>query len=162
MASHSSTLCLENPMDGGLPMVGCSSWGREESDRTERLHFQFSLSCTEEGNGTPLRTVAWHGIMDGGTWWAMSMGSLRVGHDWVTSLSRFTFMHWRRKWEPTPVFLPAVYGVTQSWTRLKWLSSSSFSVLINSSKQPWFIAVIHSFIQCSKSFQVDIPALICL
>ena len=35
-----------------------------------------------------------------------SMGSLRVGHDSVTSLSLFTFMHWRRKWHPTPVFLP--------------------------------------------------------
>ena len=62
-----------------------------------------------------------------------SMGSLRVGHDWATSLSLFTFMHWRRKWQPTPVFLPgesrdggawraAIYGVAQSWTRLKWLS----------------------------------------
>ena len=35
-----------------------------------------------------------------------SMGSLRVRHDWATSLSLFTFMHWRRKWQPTPVFLP--------------------------------------------------------
>ena len=35
-----------------------------------------------------------------------SMGSLRVGHDWATSLSLFSFMHWRRKWQPTPVFLP--------------------------------------------------------
>ena len=35
-----------------------------------------------------------------------SMGSLRVGHDWATSLSLFTLMHWRRKWQPTPVFLP--------------------------------------------------------
>ena len=35
-----------------------------------------------------------------------SMGSQRVGHDWVTSLSLFTFLHWRRKWQPTPVFLP--------------------------------------------------------
>ena len=34
-----------------------------------------------------------------------SMGSLRIGHDWATSLSLFTFMHWRRKWQPTPVFL---------------------------------------------------------
>ena len=33
-----------------------------------------------------------------------SMGSLGVGHDWVTSLSLFTFLHWRRKWQPTPVF----------------------------------------------------------
>ena len=35
-----------------------------------------------------------------------SMGSWRVRHDWVTSLSLFTFTHWRRKWQPTPVFLP--------------------------------------------------------
>ena len=35
-----------------------------------------------------------------------SMGSLRVGHNWATSLSLFTFMRWRRKWQPTPVFLP--------------------------------------------------------
>ena len=65
-----------------------------------------------------------------------SMGSRRVRHDRATSLSLFTFMHWRRKWQPTPVFLPgesrdggawwaAVYGVAQSRTRLKRLSSSS-------------------------------------
>ena len=35
-----------------------------------------------------------------------SMGSLRVGHNWVTSLALFTFTHWRREWQPTPVFLP--------------------------------------------------------
>ena len=35
-----------------------------------------------------------------------SLGSLRVGHNWATSLSLSTFMHWRRKWQPTPVFLP--------------------------------------------------------
>ena len=35
-----------------------------------------------------------------------SMGSLGVRHDWVTSLSLFTLMHWRRQWQPTPVFLP--------------------------------------------------------
>ena len=40
-----------------------------------------------------------------------SMGSLRVRHNWVTSfsLSLFTFMHWRRKWQPTPVFLPGEF-----------------------------------------------------
>ena len=46
-----------------------------------------------------------------------SMGSHRVGHDWATSPSLFAFMHWRRKWQPTPV--------SQSRTRLKRLSSSS-------------------------------------
>ena len=35
-----------------------------------------------------------------------SLGSLGVGHDWAASLSIFIFMHWRRKWQPTPVFLP--------------------------------------------------------
>ena len=65
-----------------------------------------------------------------------SMGSLGVRHDWATSLSLFTFMHWRGKWQPIPVFLPgesqdggawwaAVSGVAQSQTRLKRLSSSS-------------------------------------
>ena len=44
-----------------------------------------------------------------------SMGSLRVGHDWATSLSLFTFMHWRRKWQPTPVFFP---GESQGWRNL--------------------------------------------
>ena len=44
-----------------------------------------------------------------------SMGSLRVEHDWATSLSLFTFMHWRRKWQPTPVFLP---GEPQGWGSL--------------------------------------------
>ena len=68
-----------------------------------------------------------------------SMGSLGVRHDWATSLSLFTFMHWRRKWQPTPVSLPgesqgrgawwaAVYGVAQSRIRLKRLSSSSSSL----------------------------------
>ena len=44
-----------------------------------------------------------------------SMGSLRVGHNWTTSLSHFTFLHWRRKWQPTPVFLP---GESQGWQSL--------------------------------------------
>ena len=44
-----------------------------------------------------------------------SSGSLRVGHDWLTSLWLFTFMHWRRKWQPTPVFLP---GESQGWGSL--------------------------------------------
>ena len=38
-----------------------------------------------------------------------SMGSLRVGQDWAISLSLSTFTHWRRKWQPTPVFLPGEY-----------------------------------------------------
>ena len=44
--------------------------------------------------------------MDEGAGRLQSMGPLGVGHSWETSLSLFTFMHWRSKWQPTPVFLP--------------------------------------------------------
>ena len=44
-----------------------------------------------------------------------SLGLLLVGHDWAALLSLFTFMHWRRKWQPTPVFLP---GESQGWRSL--------------------------------------------
>ena len=70
-----------------------------------------------------------------------STGSLGVGHDWATSLYFFTFMHWRRKWQPTPVFLPGesqgpgcrLWGRTESdMTEAKRLSSSSSRFL-----SPW-------------------------
>ena len=51
-------------------------------------------------------TLAWKIPWTEGPGWLQSMVSLRVGHDWATSLSIFTFMHWRRNWQPTPVFLP--------------------------------------------------------
>ena len=53
MAPHSSTL----PVDGGAwwAAIYGVAWGHEESEMTERLHFHFSLSCTEEGNGNPLQ-----------------------------------------------------------------------------------------------------------
>ena len=68
-----------------------------------------------------------------------SMGSLRVRYDWATSLS--LFMHWRRNWQPTPCsclenprdggpWWAAIYGVTQSQTRLKRLSCSSSNIFI--------------------------------
>ena len=70
--------------------------------------------------------------------WRSLVGYSR-GHYWGHSLSLFTSMHWRRKWQPTPVFLPenprdgeawwaAIYGVAQSQTRLEWLSSSSSKI----------------------------------
>ena len=76
-------------------------------------------------------------VKDSEAWCAVVHGVTRVGHDWATSLSLFTCMHWRRKWQPTPEFLlenpreggawwAAVYGVAQSRTRLKRLSSSRF------------------------------------
>ena len=75
-----------------------------------------------------------------------TMGSLRVGHDWATSLSLFTFMHWRRQCNPLQcsclenprgggAWRAAIYGVAQSQTRLKQLSSSS------SSSKGWLITL---------------------
>ena len=76
-----------------------------------------------EGNGTQLQYSCLENPMDGGAWRATVHGVAES----QTRLSDFTFTHWRRKWQPTPVFLPgesqgrgslvaAVYGVTQSRT----------------------------------------------
>ena len=59
-----------------------------------------------EGNGIPLQYSCLENPMDGEPGRLQSMGSLRVAQDWANSLSLFTFMRWRRKWQPTPVFLP--------------------------------------------------------
>ena len=60
-------------------------------------------------------TLAWKIPWMEGPGGLRSMGSLRVRHDWATSLPLFTFMQWRRKWQPTPVFLP---GESQGWGSL--------------------------------------------
>ena len=62
-------------------------------------------------SSTPAWKIPWTEEPSG----LQSMGSLGVGHDWATSLSLLTFMHWRRKWHPTPVFLP---GESQGWGSL--------------------------------------------
>ena len=63
-------------------MVGCSPWGREELDTTERLHFHFSLSCTGEGMATHSSVLAWRIPGTGEPGGLPSTGSHRVGHDW--------------------------------------------------------------------------------
>ena len=80
---------LPGKSHGRRSLVGCSPWGREESDMIERLPFHFSLSCIREGNGNPLQYSCLENPRDRGTWWV------------------------------------SVYGVAQSRTRLKRLSSSS-------------------------------------
>ena len=68
-----------------------------------------------EGNGTPLQYSCLENPWTEEPGRLQSMGSLRVGHDWATSLSLLTFMHWRRKWQPTPAFLPEE---SQGWGSL--------------------------------------------
>ena len=85
---HPTQVFLPGKSHGWRSLVGCSPWGRKESDTTEWLHFHFSLSCIGEGNGNPLQCSCLDNPRDGGAWWA------------------------------------AIYGVAQSRTRLKRLSSS--------------------------------------
>ena len=86
---HPTPVLLPGKCHGQRSLVGCSPWGRYESDTTERLHFHFSLSRIGEGNGNPLQCSCLENPRDRGAWWA------------------------------------AVFGVAQSRTRLKRLSSSS-------------------------------------
>ena len=86
---HPTLVLLPGKSHGWRSLVGCSPWGREESDTTEQLHFHFSLSCIGEGNGNPLQCSCLENPRDRGAW------------------------------------SEAVYGVTQSRTQLKRLSSSS-------------------------------------
>ena len=84
---HPTPVLLPGESQGRRSLVGCSPWGSEQSDMTERLPFDFSLLCIGVGNGNPLQCSCLENPRDGGAWWA------------------------------------AVYGVAQSWTRLKRLSS---------------------------------------
>ena len=59
-----------------------------------------------EGTGTPLQYSCLETPMDGGAWWAAVRGVAKSRTRLSDFLSLFTFMHWRRKWQPTPVFLP--------------------------------------------------------
>ena len=114
-------------------------------------------SYCREGNGTHSSTLAWKILWTEEPGRLQSMESRRVGHDWATSLSLSTFMHWRRKWQPTPVFFlenprdggawwAAIYEVAQSRAQLKWLSSS----------RPLFEHwIFHRFHMCSVgTFQI--------
>ena len=87
---HPTPVLLPGKSHGRRSLVGCSPWGREESDTTKQLQFHFSLSCIREGIGNPFQCSCLKNLRDGGAWWA------------------------------------AVSGVTQSWTRLKRLSSSIY------------------------------------
>ena len=72
-----------------------------------KFHIYALVHCIGEKAMSPhSSTLAWKIPWTEEPGGLQSMGSWRIGHDWVTSLSLFTSMHWRRKWQPTPVFLP--------------------------------------------------------
>ena len=68
------TPLMSGKSHGQRSLVGCSPWGREESDTTERLPFHFSLSCIGEGNGNPLQCSCLENPKDGRAWWAAVSG----------------------------------------------------------------------------------------
>ena len=65
---------LPGKSHGWKSLVGCSPWGRWESDTTKRFHFHFSLSCIGEGNGNPLQCSCLENPRDGGAWWPAVSG----------------------------------------------------------------------------------------
>ena len=95
---HPTPVLLPGKSHGQRSLVGCSPWGRQESDTTQRLHFHFSLSCIGEGNGNPFQCSCLEKPRDGGACQA------------------------------------AIPGVTQSWTQLKGLSTSSHRVILTENK----------------------------
>ena len=78
---HPTPVLLPGKSHGWRSLVGCSPWGRWESDTTERLHFHFSLSCIGEGNGNPLQCSCLENPRDGEPGGLPSMELHRVGHD---------------------------------------------------------------------------------
>ena len=77
--------------------------------------FHICWHIAEKAIATHSSTLAWKIPWTEKPGRLQSMGLGRVRHDWATSLSLFTFMHWRRKWQPIPVFLP---GESQGWGSL--------------------------------------------
>ena len=124
--------CLENLMDVGMGNT-CKPMAVSFQCMTK------STTIKKKEKKKKRKSHGWRSLV--------GMGSLIVKHNWATSLSLFIFMHWRRKWQPTPVFLPgesqgrawwaAVYGVSQSQTWLKQLSSSSSSSHLMPSEQTY-------------------------
>ena len=90
-------------------------WTARRSNQSILKEISPEYSVEAEKAMAPHSTLAWKMPWTEEPGRLQSMGSRRVGHDWETSLSLFTFMHWRRKWQPTPVFLP---GESQGWGSL--------------------------------------------
>ena len=77
-----------------------------ERQRNKTKYLCFTHYVPEKAVAPHSSTLAWKTPWTEEPGGLQSMASRRVGHDWATSLSLFTFMHWRRKWQPTPMFLP--------------------------------------------------------
>ena len=92
-------------LDSSLSLLNSGrqlTWGQTQISWIWRL----LIKLLEKAMAPDSSTLAWKIPWTEEPGRLQSMGSLRVRHDWMTSLWLFTFMHWRRKWQPIPVFLP--------------------------------------------------------
>ena len=90
MCLHLYTMFILTDMNKALPQTLCT---------TENIYLEKAMAPHSS-------TLAWKIPWTEEPARLQSMRLLRVGHDWATSLLLFTFMQWRRQWQPTPVFLP--------------------------------------------------------
>ena len=83
-------------------------WATREAHIYLLTYNWYIICCTysEKAVAPHSSTLAWKILWTEEPGRLQSMRSVRVRHDWATSLSLFTFLHWRRKWQPTPAFLP--------------------------------------------------------
>ena len=92
-------------MDGGAWWAAVHGVPKSRT-RLSDFTITFHVHALEKEMATHSSVLSWRIPGMGEPGGLQSMGWLRVRHNGVTSLSLFTFMHWRRKWQPTPVFLP--------------------------------------------------------
>ena len=123
---HPTPVLLPGKSHGWRSLVGCSPWGREESDATKRLPFHFSLSCIGEGNGNPLQCSCLENTRDGGAWWAAVYGVSRRRtrlKQFSSSSSSREIVEDRGGWHAT------IPGFTKSWTRLSNWTTTTIPLL---------------------------------
>ena len=118
---HRTPVLLPGKSHGWRNLEGCSSWGCEELDKTERLHFHFSLSCIGEGNGNPLQCSCLENPRDGGAWGAAIYGvaQSRTRLQWLSSRDAGVSDKWRVS-ATTMGFLFWVMKIDCGW----WLHNS--------------------------------------
>ena len=100
-----------------LSFLKMRKWTKEALNRPRVTHMICEEIVTKhgEGNDTPLQYSCLENPMDRGAWWA-AVHEVAKSRTWLSDFTlTFHFMHWRRKWQPTPVFLP---GESQGWGSL--------------------------------------------
>ena len=143
---HPTPVLLPGKSHGWRSLVGCSPWGCEESDMTERLHFHFSLSCIGEGNGNPLQCSCLENPRDGGTWWAAVYGVVQRRTQLKQLSSSSSSIPTP---SPHPVCRKIIFHKTSLWCQKSWgLLIHSFT---GRNKPKFLLFGIHSLANTTSS-----------